>query len=1409
MRTPPDQPKKRRRPSLFAGLAGITATATLATVLVPTPASADVETVPAVFHDTLEYGGTLELELDLPVEASNPDTGCTSLELPWVVLTDDETGETYLGDEWYYSDEVQFRNTDIRYPADSVTLSFYDKVSAGAECLDRDPDDYLPGASPYKIIHLDVDWEKPEILDIYPATYDGLDRVFVELSPRWDGFGKPQDRGGPTVYEITDYGLPTQRIHTYDWPCYQSLELSSGDTCYLLSGYDNGDLIGIAAMPGGEQAQDSDVWPPVGAISHKLYTHREADNAEDPALTRAGPNEAMECYQMCAGDPVDTSNGTLFDRQVDLQIPGRIGIELQRSYSTGQVDTTGAFGPGTAFSYDMHIEDESFSEVAIVEPSGNQTAFTGYGTLTPVSDAVRADLVETNDGWEYTRWDENLTYVFDGEGDLTAIRDNNGNTVTLTHDAGHVSRITEGDRWIDLTWSGDLITKATDHTGREVNYAYNAAGHLETVTDPAGRTRQYVYDDAGLVTTLTAPDGGVTSNVYDAEGRVITQTMPDGQVLSFDYGTPDNFGEVTNTETVGDIVRTYTYVNGRIAEFTDTSDPLAAFTQSYDAEGRALIKNYVDGYPRQEIYGYDTAGNRSVVTELTTGATTTAEFDAQHQLVASTDAAGVRTEFTRDSAGNVTASTVVATDGSPSLVTSYQIDTNGDQLSVTDPEGGQTSMTYAPTGEIATITDPEGGITVQDYDSLGRLVEITSPGGNVAGVSQAESELFTKRYAYDLLGNALSVTDAQGVTAYTYDSMSRPITVTDARGKVRSSEYDSVGRLLKDIAPDGSFDQFSYDVDTGLRASWTDPNGLMTAYSYDAGSTTVTSPSGDVHTTSIELRGENVVTLQDGEVIKRATARTSSTYPDENTSLIERLDIAGRVTKTETPDGNVDYTYDGFGRLIAQEGTDRNVSYTYDDNSLVTGITYPDGTTVSREYDDARRVQTTTDWAGGERAFTYDAEGRVAEMTSDTGLGYTQTFDGLHTTGKTWSDGTTEIAAYGQTFDATGGLIASRDGEAYTFDDNGGLSAAGSDQITWDGRLLTGLGGTSLSYGAQSGRLDTVSDGSTSLSYTYDDQGNRTSVSDGTIAVEYGWNQLGQLTSLGAASYEYGTDGIRTSVDGAAQVYDQGLKLLSDGSMKYLWAPDGSLLAQAPLGGTSGTQEAVTDLHGSVRQILDGALTEIAQYSYSAFGQRSLEAGTDVTAMGFTSEQHDESGLIYLRYRYYDSAVGQFISVDPMVSSTLDPYGYANGNPLQVVDPLGLFGWRDVGTVLGYVALAAAIASVTVATGGTALVVAGAIGTGAGVVGAGISVAETVVDCLAKPDADACAWSASGLALSAIPMMKPVRGVIDNLGTAARSTLPTNAAGAAGAAERKTLSQLGYISPDVAGVAHGALRNDC
>jgi len=49
-----------------------------------------------------------------------------------------------------------------------------------------------------------------------------------------------------------------------------------------------------------------------------------------------------------------------------------------------------------------------------------------------------------------------------------------------------------------------------------------------------------------------------------------------------------------------------------------------------------------------------------------------------------------------------------------------------------------------------------------------------------------------------------------------------------------------------------------------------------------------------------------------------------------------------------------------------------------------------------------------------------------------------------------------------------------------------------------------------------------------------------------------------------------------------------------------------------------------------------------------------------------------ETGLQYLRARYYDPATGQFLTRDPAEASTRDSYGYAARTPLNASDPSGM-----------------------------------------------------------------------------------------------------------------------------------------
>jgi RHS repeat-associated protein len=111
------------------------------------------------------------------------------------------------------------------------------------------------------------------------------------------------------------------------------------------------------------------------------------------------------------------------------------------------------------------------------------------------------------------------------------------------------------------------------------------------------------------------------------------------------------------------------------------------------------------------------------------------------------------------------------------------------------------------------------------------------------------------------------------------------------------------------------------------------------------------------------------------------------------------------------------------------------------------------------------------------------------------------------------------------------------------------------------------------------------------------------------------------------------------------------------------------------------------DQLGSTRAITNSAGAAKATYTYDPYGNVTACTGARVTVAGSNictgtitvtnpltySGQYrdDESGLIYLRARYYDPTTGQFMSRDPLVATTRSPYAYVAGNPLNATDPTG------------------------------------------------------------------------------------------------------------------------------------------
>jgi|GEM_PF-2078334 len=81
----------------------------------------------------------------------------------------------------------------------------------------------------------------------------------------------------------------------------------------------------------------------------------------------------------------------------------------------------------------------------------------------------------------------------------------------------------------------------------------------------------------------------------------------------------------------------------------------------------------------------------------------------------------------------------------------------------------------------------------------------------------------------------------------------------------------------------------------------------------------------------------------------------------------------------------------------------------------------------------------------------------------------------------------------------------------------------------------------------------------------------------------------------------------------------------------------------------------------------------VGKFTYSAYGQLSDSSGSQTTPLGYAGQlTNEQSGLLYMRARVYDSVTGQFMTRDPIEALTRQPYAYALDNPLAYVDPRGL-----------------------------------------------------------------------------------------------------------------------------------------
>jgi len=101
------------------------------------------------------------------------------------------------------------------------------------------------------------------------------------------------------------------------------------------------------------------------------------------------------------------------------------------------------------------------------------------------------------------------------------------------------------------------------------------------------------------------------------------------------------------------------------------------------------------------------------------------------------------------------------------------------------------------------------------------------------------------------------------------------------------------------------------------------------------------------------------------------------------------------------------------------------------------------------------------------------------------------------------------------------------------------------------------------------------------------------------------------------------------------------------------------------------------DALGSVWALTNsyGGVTD--KYAYNAYGECIYQYGPTENHARFIGEAgcHDDlNGLVLMGYRYYDPALGRFITQDPMglEGGDLNFYAYCGSNPMTGIDPSGL-----------------------------------------------------------------------------------------------------------------------------------------
>ncbi|MEO6976677.1 MAG: RHS repeat-associated core domain-containing protein, partial [Gallionella sp.] len=401
----------------------------------------------------------------------------------------------------------------------------------------------------------------------------------------------------------------------------------------------------------------------------------------------------------------------------------------------------------------------------------------------------------------------------------------------------------------------------------------------------------------------------------------------------------------------------------------------------------------------------------------------------------------------------------------------------------------------------------------------------------------------------------------------------------------------------------------------------------------------------------------------------------------------------GQKSSTTYPDGaQYSYTYDSNNQLSTVNfpsgfGSITINSYLW---TVPAQITLPGGTVRTQQYDGLLRLKTLAVKDPGQSSvmnyqYGYDLTDNITTKATEAGTtNYSyDTLDRLTAAAYTNTTQTNEAYSYDPVANR---LTDSKTTAAvWTYDENNQLTAAGTVSYSYDAN------GNTLSQSDANGSTSSPQ----ARNYVYDTESGRVAAQQrGThrptpcgcnrpIEVRDGSNTL-------IAAYSYDPFGRRLSKDaGASKTYylynEEGLIAEADATgqvtRSYGYAP-GSTYTTNPLWLKTGTAYYTyqNDHLGTPMKLLSQSGAVVWSATYDAFGKATVNPASTVTNnLRLPGQYYDqETGLHYNWMRYYDPGTGRYVTSDPIgLLGGINMYAYLDGNPLNSIDPFGLFDITD------------------------------------------------------------------------------------------------------------------------------------